>query len=278
MTIIAFLVVTISCERMMPKKQEINKTFSAKDMVNIETIGGDCIINTGHLDSITLKITYVYKPADSFQPEFIEDGNKLIIKEKLQGQSSGKSTWTLLVPNNTKINASSVSGGIQIGEMKSELNAKTISGNINVSNSEGSFILESVSGEITGSNLTGGFTVKNISGNQDFNDLEVIRESNWSTISGNNTISLKKGSEGDISISSFSGNSFLNYKGEPIIGSFEFTAEVDKGKIISPIQFTEESEFKKEEKRYYRKSFQKLKDTPKIIISTISGNVELREE
>ena len=53
---------------------------------------------------------------------------------------------------------------------------------------------------------------------------------------------------------------------------------MEKGTIKSPIPFTEESTFEKEEKTYYKKSFQRNKETPKIIISTISGSAELREK
>lgn len=277
-TLVALITIIISCELKMPKQKEINKTFLVKDTVKIETIGGDCIVKSGNQDSINLKIIHSYNPIESFQPEFIETGNKLSMKEILNGNSSGKSTWTLLVPNNKNINISSGSGVIQIENIKSRLSVNTISGKINVSKSEGLFLLESVSALIEGIDLKGGFSVKNISGDLNFKDIWVQSKSNWSNISGNNKIMLKKGSEGDISIGSISGKSLLNNNGNSIMGSFEFIAEVDEGEIICPIQFTDESEFTREEKRYYRKSFQKITDSPKIIISTISGSAELREE
>jgi hypothetical protein len=267
----------ISCDQKGNLNQDIYKTFAKTDSLIIETVSGDCIIQPDQIDSIRVHLTHNYEPGGAFQPEFIHEGTKFVIREKFQGPSSGSSMWTFRVPRNTVLNVSSVSGNLKIADNISELVSNTISGMISVTNSEGSFFLETVSGEIRGLNVSGDFTIKSISGDLDFENIEVRKKSMWSTVSGDNTISLVKESENDIIVSSISGNSQLNYQGNLIIGHFEFIAEVDKGTIQSPVPFTSESTFQKEEKTYDKKSFQLVKETPKITISTISGVAELRK-
>jgi len=275
--VVAILGMILSCDQKKNLDQMIHKSFIAVDSLMIETISGDCIIQANQIDSINIKLAHNYEPGGTFQPEFIQEGKKLVIREKFQGPSSGSSVWTFNLPRKTVINVSSVSGNLEIAENLFELVSNTISGTITVSNSEGSFFLETVSGEIKGSNVSGEFTIKSISGDLDFKNIEVRKRSMWSSVSGDNSISLAKESENDIIIGSISGNSLLNYQGNPISGYFEFVAEVEKGTIQSPIPFTTESTFQKEEKTYDKKSFQLVKETPKITISTISGVAELRK-
>ena len=69
----------------------------------------------------------------------------------------------------------------------------------------------------------------------------------------------------------------LDYNKNPVFGSFEFVARADRGKISSPFKFDKEETFFDHGQKYMKKWFKRKKDTPKILIRTASGKVELKK-
>ena len=275
---ILVLAIFCSCNQDIIPDLEINKVFSEIDTLEIETVSGDCIFSRSSSDSIYVKVLYEPEATNSFKPEFVIDERKLHIKERVQGQSIGKTSWLIMVPENVEIDAGSVSGKIVAEGLHSGFSAETVSGGILVSNSTGHFNLGSVSGKIKGLNLSGEFNINTISGRINFNATKVLQPSSWGSVSGDLVVQLAEEVQNDIILSSISGNVLLHLNGINQSGFFEFIAEKDKGCIISPISFVKETTFNEEGKLFEKKSFIQQNAAPKILLNTISGEVELITE
>ncbi len=310
-------------------QKEVNKTFDAKEVLNISTVSGDCTIKKGTSDKISVNLIYTYSD-DCFEYKFDEGDTYLKIAEDFHGKKcNGKSEWTITVPANISVkfnsasgdlllndidnnlSANTASGSIEIknigkkvkistasGDIKLEnikgdseissasgdinakdckegLNISTASGSINATKISGEIELESASGNIELSEAIGEFSVKTASGDIKAESIELNEESYFGSASGDVDVSLLKSATYNLTLSSASGNSVLNYNSNEINGYFEFSARVDKGKIASPIAFDKEEIIEKHGEDYYLKSFTKGKDSPIIKIKTASGKAEL---
>ena len=170
---------------------------------------------------------------------------------------------------------SSASGSITARDCKDGLKISSASGNIDATNINGEIEIKTASGDIELIGAKGNFSVKAASGNVEADNIEILGESYFKSASGDVEVILSKTAGYDLVLSSASGNSVLDFNGNEINGYFEFSARVDKGKIISPIKFDKEEIIQKNGKDYYLKSFTKGKDTPVVKIKTASGKAEL---
>ncbi len=170
---------------------------------------------------------------------------------------------------------SSASGDISVRDCKDGVKISTASGNIDAYNITGETILKTASGDIKLIGAKGDFLLRAASGNVDVENIEIIGESNFKTASGNVKVVLANTPAYDMVISSASGNSILDFNGKEIKGTFEFSARVDKGEIISPIKFDKEEIIDKNGKDYNFKTFTKGDSSPIIKIKTASGKAKL---
>ena len=295
-------------------REEIHKTFDAKEIVEISTVSGDCIVKAGGSDKIIVDVVYSVEPEDAFKPEFRERGNRLRLKERWYGRNtSGRVTWTLTVPPQTEIEFSTASGDLTVEGLTNSVEASTASGNVTVENTKGEFELSTASGdvsfedtqgefdistasgEIEASNIQGSIEMSTASGDIDVSDsrghfelscasgsvdaskIVIEEESSFSTASGKVYVSVGKTPEYDLELSSASGNVILDYNGNPIKGYFEFTARKRRGRISSPISFDKEEEYERYDQTYVRKSFTRGGANPMVTISTASGRASLRK-
>jgi len=173
----------------------------------------------------------------------------------------------------SKINTAS--GNVTIKNSSNKLKISVASGNIEAENLSGFTQFSAASGDIAVNKAKGAFKLKTASGNVAAMNVELTDVSYFGTASGNVKVKLAKSMNHDLTLSTASGDVDLNYNGNEIKGFFEFTARVDKGKIVSPIKFEKEEVFEKNGKDYDRKSFTKGSASPKVILKTSSGTVKL---
>jgi len=174
---------------------------------------------------------------------------------------------------NAKIN--SASGDIRIVSFKGNLKVNTASGNVNAESLSGNVKINAASGNIKLNKSAAAFSVNTASGDIDANNIVLNEESVFSSASGDVLLGLEKASTFDLTLSSTSGNSTLDYNGNNLNGYYEFTARVKKGRIVSPVKFDKEEVVEKHGKKYDVKSFTKGKATPMIKIKTASGTAKL---
>ncbi|MDF1550919.1 MAG: DUF4097 family beta strand repeat-containing protein, partial [Bacteroidales bacterium] len=176
-----------------------------------------------------------------------------------------------------KTSISVASGDINIIENMQDVKISTASGNVNIEGNKGNLKANIASGDVQITKSTGACNINTASGDINASEIELTDESSFSAASGDIEVALNKSPEKDLSLSTASGNITLDYNGNEVSGFFEFTARKDKGKIISPYKFDIEEVFEKDGKKYDKKSFTKGSDSPKVVLKTSSGNVELKK-
>jgi len=240
-------------------KSEWTITIPANISVKFNSASGDLIINnvdnnlSANTASGDIEIKNIGKEVD------INTASGNIKLENINGDSE----------------ISSASGDITARDCKDGLKVSTASGSIYATNVIGEIELTSASGNIELNGAKGKFSAKAASGNVKAENIELSGESNFSSASGDVEVILSETTTYDLKLSSASGNSVLDFNGNEIKGFFEFSARVDKGKIISPIKFDKEEIIEKHGKDYHLKSFTKGEDSPIVKIKTASGKAEL---
>lgn len=113
------------------------------------------------------------------------------------------------------------------------------------------------------------------SGNISANNIQFTEESSLGSGSGSVAVTLAQSPDHNLTLSSGSGDSRLDYDGHTVEGFFVFTARKDNGHIVSPYPFDKEEEYLIGDQVYMRKSFTRGSDQPQITISTGSGTAKL---
>lgn len=260
-------------------QEVITEVFLAKEVVKVNTTSGDLVIVQAKSNEITVDIEYNVRPRDSFEPVFKERKNKLVMSEEFHGRSSsGRITWTVAVPEGTTVDFNTASGDMMVEGFSGEIRSSTASGDYDIRDSEGIFDLSTASGDVDISNCHGEIEASSASGDIDVINVILDEASAFSSASGDVYVELAKTSKYDLSLSSASGNSVLNFNGNPIEGHFEFVAKYRKGDIESPIDFDDEETFRHpgDRDRYVRKSFSRGSN-PIISIKTATGEAVLEE-
>jgi len=276
------------------EQKVIDKTFKAKDLVKIKIISGDCIIKAGSGSEIKVHLVYTF-PADKYKPEFLEEGNTLILKEDFQKSMGdcnfqGESRWTVTVPAQTKIEFKAASGDLDITGLKKSIEAKvasgditakdlngnitikSASGDIDFTNANGEIEIHSASGEINLSKVSGSLEIKAVSGDIEAKAVECKGDSEFISVSGDVEVIMAKTSNADINLKTVSGDVTLNYNGNPVKGHFTFTGK--KGSISSDISL--ESEEISKHNPFVTKYFKKG-DSPTISLKTVSGDLRFKK-
>jgi DUF4097 and DUF4098 domain-containing protein YvlB len=174
------------------------------------------------------------------------------------------------------------SGRIRIRDSKGEFEVDNASGRIILAKVSGRIELDNASGNVDMKKVKGRFSVDNASGDIEADGMEIEDRSEFDTASGDIEIILATTPTHDMELETASGDVVLNFNGNPVVGQFEFTARRGRGRIDAPYKFDTEEEFVRGHSRwdgdvvYERKSFTREQETPKIIMGTASGRVELR--
>jgi DUF4097 and DUF4098 domain-containing protein YvlB len=273
---------------------EVNKTFKAKETVEIRTVSGDCVVKKGESNEINVHVVYDYSP-DCFEPVLMEEGNTLVLKEKFHNTGemkscSGKSKWTVIVPEKTDIDFSSASGELKLDGLTGTMKAKVASGDITVNHFKGKAKIKSASGEIdmtgfegrlkikTASgdiklvHVTGGLEISTASGDIEARDVEFTEPSELASVSGEVNIELAKSIGVDLNLNVVSGDVTLDYNGNPVKGYFKFKGKVKKFSCPFPFDNEEDEGYSPFGTRYFKKG-----DSPKITLKAVSGRLNLKK-
>ena len=197
-------------------KQElsIDNSFDAVDLVKIQLTSSECIFQKGTSDKIEIHLEYTY-PEDQYTPQFDKQGGTLVLSEKFTGRNvSGKSTWTITLPEKTEIRGGTASGAFRINGLINGIELRTASGRIILENTAGKVNLDTASGSIDLKNHDGDLTLSTASGDIDLQsisgDIEALTASG--TIKGENLSGniLANSASGRINIDSSRGAFTIN--------------------------------------------------------------------
>ncbi|UCH63923.1 MAG: DUF4097 family beta strand repeat protein [Fidelibacterota bacterium] len=291
---------------------ETSLAFAGVQGLIIDGVSGDCTIQPADDDTLRVDLSYTY-PESCFEPRYVRDGVELEIKEDFTGATcSGSAQWVITTPDGVEIefqsasgsfsltghqggvvvntasgtidlveytgqaDLNSASGNITLETVNGVINANCASGHINVSEATGELDLNSASGNVAVSDASGELDLNSASGDATSDNVVFTATSSFSSASGDAGVVVAESPAYDLSLSSASGNSVLNYGGNDVQGYFEFTARQSDGTIISPYPFDNETTFSQNGDTYMRKSFTRVSGTPVITISTASGTAELK--
>lgn len=311
--VLTIIFITLLSVPLHAQEEVINQVFENITELDVGTVSGDCIVKAGTGDEVTVNLVYQYSPTGCFEPEFVQNGDRLRLSERFRQSRScnGYSEWTITVPSSINVDVSSASGSIsltgcegehslesasgriEVEDCRGDFEIDNASGRVEITNSDGEFNIDNASGRIRLQNVSGSFNVDNASGDVvvadargDFSidnasgDIEAVEmmiegRSNFDTASGDISILLANSPEHDLILDSASGDVELNYGGNRVVGFFEFTARADRGRIVSPYQFDNEEEFWRGSTLYERKSFTRGEGEPTILLDTASGRAVL---
>ena len=287
--------ILLSVNAVAGREREETKTYQDIETIRLNTVGGDCIVQKSTGTGVTVEVVWSDDPRDSFAPRFSDRGKVLKLSEEIYGFNSGRSTWTLTVPDNIEISFNSASGDLDISELQGEFEAETASGDIRAevcggrlkfSSASGAVELRSCTGDVRASSASGDvqliecngeFEVSSASGDVDADGVILKEAASFSSASGSVMVVLSATPEFDLSVGSASGDATLNYNGNPLKGRFEFTAQYRDGHISSPVGFEGEDRYERHGERYVSKWFTRGSETPLISLGTGSGEAELLE-
>ncbi len=275
------------------EKQEVNKTFKAKETVKIKTVSGDCVVKKGKSGEIKVNVVYTY-PTDRFKPIFKEEGNTLILEEefaKNKGNIKGKSSWTVTVPEKTNIKYKAASGDFSVAGLKSNVYVKMASGDAEVKDIKGDLGIQlasgdadieklkgdikisTASGDVKIVDAKGSFEIKCASGDIEASGITLTGASEFQGVSGTVAVKLTESSQYDLDLHTVSGDILLDYNGNPIKGYFTFKGQ--KGNIDSAVPF--ETKDGSKYNPFVKAYFKKGGDSPKVSMKTVSGDIKLKK-
>ncbi|MDD4050499.1 MAG: DUF4097 family beta strand repeat-containing protein [candidate division Zixibacteria bacterium] len=276
MVVIGLAVIFLASTAFAYQGRKITETFDKKSRIKISTVSGDCIVKKGTTDKIEVEVENSYTPQDNFEAELYESGKTLHLAELIHGNTRGGAIWTITAPDGIKIEFSTASGRLVIRGLQGEFEASTASGEIEIIDCGGEFHFSTASGDISARNCTGAFDLSTASGEIMASSVTLDEPGSFSTASGTAEVHPAKTPEFNLSVSSASGSAIVDYDGNPVKGTFEFTAKKRNGEIDAPFAFDHEEEFRRYGDRYVRKTFTKETDGPLIEISTASGEAILK--
>ena len=290
-----------------------SKILPVKESLNISTGSGKVTVRASQVSEISVEVVYTYS-STNYEPVFLVEDNTITLKEEFRGLSRrGRATWSVTVPKNTKVSCSTGSGDVVIEGIQREVDISSGSGSVSVKDCEtgvrastgsgpvqfenikgessvntgsGRIVMHGVQGSIQCNNGSGGADIRDSRGSFSINsgsgDITVSQAliegpGKFGTGSGDIQVSLAGSTVHDLALGTGSGKAVLSYGGHSIVGFFEFTAMENRGKIVSPFTFDEETIYTQGGQTYMRKSFTREDDKPRVTISTGSGTAELRK-
>lgn len=255
-------------------KKVVDKTFKPARIVSLKVVSGNCVIRKGGDSEIKVHVEYSY-PAEKFKPVFVEEGDKLELKEDFansSGNFEGEANWTVIAPAKTNIEMTAASGDLVIEGISGSLGARIASGDIKASQLSGAISINTASGNIHFQGCSGAFKIKCASGDIIMDGIDITGESSFDAVSGDLSVSLAKTPAVNIDISTVSGDTVLKYNGNPIKGSFHFKGMDGNVTADVPFRNREGGKYSPFVEKYYENG-----PTPKISMKTVSGNLELKK-
>jgi len=313
-SLLVFLSFMVSAALLAAPEEKVDKTFGKKDEIRFKLVLGDCQLKKSSDGRIHVHLVYSYEPDMSYEPRMEERGDTLYLEEKMRGNNpKGYSTWTVEVPDDIEIDFKSATGSLVVEGLKLEIDGSTGTGNIELSKVNGEYDLSTGTGDIdlnqvkgeydlssgTGdveaydsegefelSSGTGNVEIKNCKGNFDASSgtgdvnaegLTLELDGEFSSGTGDAEVSFPNGTDFELRVSSGTDDAILNMNGKQIKGYFEFTCQARRGRIVCPVKFDKEEEYKQNDQVYLRKSFTQGKDVPKVYIKTGTGTAKLKK-
>ncbi len=152
------------------------------------------------------------------------DGSKLTIKVPFGSEVNfnGVSTTVAVKEVNGGARIATVSGDVDLAQIKRMVKVNSVSGNIRVKQGQGQLSASTVSGNIDAEFDTTQAELETVSGDIKLNTAKAVESLKVNTVSGSARLQCGLAKQGDVKLSSVSGNISLKLRGE-VDARFNFT-------------------------------------------------------
>lgn len=291
------------------------ENFTGIKSIRLTAAAGSAKFVKSSGQSVKVNLEYTYDD-DEFEYKMENRDGTLVLEEDFHGHNvSGRSTWSLEVPDGVEVRFTSGSGDLEIDGLKMSIKSNLGSGSVYLTNTQGDFRLTTGSGDhdiknhkgdlelTTGSgeiDATGAdgelqFTTgsgdieldqcKGIitasvgSGDIDARNLTLEDEGRFTSGSGDVKVTLSSELKYGIRLASGSGDAVLDFGGQTINATIVMEASERYGRIIAPFKFDKEEviEHSGNNNDTIRKTVKLGNGGAEVRISTGSGKAEVRK-
>jgi DUF4097 and DUF4098 domain-containing protein YvlB len=225
--------------------------------LTVSNVSGDIIVRAGRSGEMSIQAIKDGRDVDRVSIDVAEHGGRVEVRTVRRGGSDHVSVnFTIAVPPDASVDLHSISGNIQVADVKGGMRAESVSGNVTAVSVSHLDHLKSVSGDvkITDGSADGDVSTGSVSGNVTIRNLKNVQGLELSTVSGDITLeglacqrasirtvsgeisySGALSSNGRYEISSHSGDIVLRLAGDT---GFEFDGTSFSGDIESDFPIT----------------------------------------
>jgi len=243
------LVSTSSCA-MFTRQKEIENTYINKDEITIDVSPISRYTITASSDpNVHIHLRNADDP--TVQYTIHETDRALRLSDKDLNYHPQKPTpqniyqWTLELPKKMKVKCNGGFAQLKVNSFDGSISVTTAAGTMTFKNSKGAFDISAASADIRFDQCEGTFNVST-GGQADIDASRIVieGESKFSTNVGDVDVVLAKTPRHNITIATGTGRGLLDYNGNTVVGSFKFSAEKNKGRIVSPYPFERQTTYK----------------------------------
>ena len=288
------LVSTSSCAMFQPQKEikEIENTYINKDEITIDVSPMSRYTITASSDhNVHIHIRYADDP--TVQYTIGETDRALRLSDKDLNYHPNRPTprdkyqWKLELPKNMKVKCHGGITRLNVDSFDGSISVATGKGTMTFKHSKGMFDISTGVGAIRFDQCEGTFNVSGGQADIDASRIVIEDESKFLTNGGDIKVVLAKTPRHNITITTGTGRGLLDYNGNTIVGSFKFSAEKGKGRIVSPYRFERQTTYKDDLKIIRNQNDEGKKvdyllkeqvignSLPEILIKTIRGSAVL---
>ena len=288
------LVLTSSCAS-LPRQKEIQSTYTSKDEISIALSPISRYTITASSDqNVHVHLWNAEDPNVQYAIE--ETDRALHLSDKDLKYHPNRPTprdiyeWKLELPRNMKVTCAGGVAQLSVDSFDGSISVTAGVGMMTFKHSTGTFDIVTGLGDIRFDRCEGRFRVMT-GGQADIEAWKIVieGESSFSTNGGDVRVVLAKTPKHNVTIATGTGGGLLDYNGNTVVGSFKFSAEKGKGRIVSPYPF-ERQETYKDDLKYIRNEndFGKKVDyvlkehvvgnsSPEIFMKTFRGRAVLKK-
>jgi len=287
------LVLTSSCA-MFPRQNEIENTYINKDEITLDLSPISRYTITASSDpNVHIHLRNADNP--TVQYTIHETDRALHLSDKDLNYHPNRPTphniyqWKLELPKKMKLKCNGGIAQLKVDSFDGSISVTTGWGTMTFKHSKGMFDISTGAGDIRFDQCEGTFNVSGGQADIDASEIVIEGESSFSTNGGDVEIVLAKTPRHNITIATGTGRGLLDYNGNTVVGSFKFSAEKDKGRIVSPYPFDRQGTYKDDLKHirnendvgkkvdYVIKEQVIGNSLPEIFMKTVRGSAVLRK-
>ena len=291
---ILVLVSTCSCAMFQPQVEikEVEKTYTNKDEINIDVSPMSRYAITSSSDNnVHIHIRYADDPTVQYTIDETDRalrlGDKDLNYHPQRPTPSDKFQWKLELPKNMKVNCYGSITRLNVEAFDGSISVLTGTGQMKFKGCKGMFDIMAGVGAIRFDQCEGTFKVTGGQAYIGASRIVIEDESKFLTNEGYIKVVLAKTPRHNITVETGTGRGLLDYNGNTVVGSFKFSAEKGKGRIVSPYRFEKQTTYKDDlkiirnqndegKKVDYLLKEQVIGDSsPEIVIETIRGSAVL---